>query len=694
MTAPIQYKFYVDTNYDGTFSSAYDDVTDYLIQQVQWNNGMADSYDEVAQPARLSCTLSNRTGVFNREPIGGELVANSSFDSWSGGYPVGWTVTDNVGASSFIQQVGTGVIAPGTGTGSCGVSDATAEVTLSQNVLTIGHAYIMNVVVSASDSTIGVKATTYAAAGKVMNGSRLVGYLSAVNIPTRTFTRTHEIIYGAPAPAAFSFIFIATDPKFTIQATGSGWKQTFDSVSVVEVPLYKIVKRDMLVKLDAIYNGTTYTRFIGRISDMTFNVGLNLEPTVSLTAEDAMLQLLDAEYTPPLMIGATVDEAITRMFDDGFVRWPYSRNFWLMGVPGSSEVGINTYLYQNTSSNLDTGVTELSYLGDAADRGQGVSAQGYLRDLVAAEAGGRFYWNARTAQFVFKNRYTDPLNITIDDTYTHTDFDNVRFVYGSEVANQLTVNFTARTVGSAGSVIWTDSSVPYPLRNVATRKINARYFDSTNETLKIGATDGIQPVAGLDFTANTSSDGGGTDVSAFINVNADFGATSAKILLSNATGQDVFITFLRLRGTPLTQSTDMVDSLSGDSIRSNELHSKTIDLKLLDDRDLAQNYADYQVAKFKDPIARLQSVQFNSLLSSKMAEAALVRDINDQITVTINSINHSEDYFIVGEQHTVLPNGDKPCMTTWILKPAGRETTWILNTTGYSELGTTTFLGF
>lgn len=681
MTPKIEYILEVDSARDGLYSGASDNITQYLVGNITWSEGFTDNpYGEIAPPARMTLTLSNRSGDFNRDGyLSDELILNGDFDDWVADAPdpnpAEWTVYEPNPLSAFVFQTnpydGLGSI------GACGFSASLQrEVSITQSVLQPGRSYRARV-----ELTRFISFPTSVAALEVRSGSNSIGYLSNVQ--------------------RFVFDFNAATTDFTIAASLPGVDRSIqaviDNVSVREIPKYAVMNKGMQVRLRATYNGVTSTLFQGRITQMIPSAGRSTEPLMQVTVEDAMLELLDAEYAPPLLIAPTADTALQRMFDDAVIRWPYSGSFWLLGVPGYSELNLSTYLYDHDVTDFETGITTFEYLGDVEDRGEGISAQGYIRDIVTAEAGGRFWFDPRSGKFILHNRHHDALNDTIAAIYNENHFDAVVPKYGDDIVNDLTIRYTSRDVGAEGSVLWTLKSIPFLLKNNNKRIFNARYFDANNEQLHVGARTTIAPVAGTDFTANLASDGSGESYSDRITVSVEASGNSAKIAVFNNSGVDLYILSLQLRGTPITQIEESYQAVAGDSIAANELYPKVIEVRALDNSTLAELFGDYTVARFKNPIFRFETVTFNTLNYSDgdlMADAAINRMIGDKITISDSSTSHNKTYVIVAAMHSLDSGGDKPHDVTWTLKPIDRDAFWVLEVAGKSELDLTTYLAF
>lgn len=702
MTPPIQYQLLIDSLYTGNFAAPIDDITAYVIGQINWQSGMQRPYDEVADPARLTFSLTNADGAFNRETVGSELLANGTFASWTGGNPDGWTVTGESGSDPEVSQVGADATHGGSGTGSANLYSTGATLSISQGgILTVGRTYAV---------TLSFKT--------------LVESTGAVVLYNGT-TQISPLYHN---PGDYTVVFNAVADSISVQTYGA-CDTTLASVSIKQTGLYRMIQKGMLVRLNSIYNNTTYPQITVRITQATFTLGLNNLPVMNIVAEDPMLRLLDKEFEPEVFVSETVTiydrgipittyqslkdifDPIQSMFDSGIVSWPYQRSYWVLGSQGGSELGLTTYLFSEASLGFTQGPSDsYAIIGDLGDRGQGVNAQTYLRDLIGMEGGGRFYFNPRTHSFDFINRHTDAIltagqfgpAVPVAVSFDADDLDSVDYKYGEDLVNRVTLHYSLRTVGGAGSIIWSSSQLPILLKAGSDPKtINASYFDATITTQRIAATNYIFPVAGTDIIANTLYDGSGDNVSTAISVAVDFKANSAKIILSNPTAQDCYVRTLQLRGTPLVQSDEVVTSLSADSLREFDEYPRTVEVRMLDDTDVAQSYADYIISKFKTPLDRLESITFNSLRNAKtiaaaahMSYASVLDTLNARIAVTLPFYNHSAEYFVVGERRVIIVGGDHSQMVTLILKPQARERYWILGRTGYSELGSTTYLGF
>lgn len=457
---------------------------------------------------------------------------------------------------------------------------------------------------------------------------------------------------------------------------------------------YNLILRGMLVRLRATFSATTYTLFIGKIDKIAYDNTRYGNKTVTVSVRDLLPDLLEAEYSPTLLEDVRTDEAIQAIFDAGVFVFPYAGNFWILDSTTNSVLGTSTTLADFSSSvTLDEGKTTLPFAGDTFGGDRGISVQTSLRQIVAAECGGRFWYNTRTGSFTFHNRHRD-INPTIDATLTDDDFENWDYLSQEDVLNRVIVRYQPKSIGAVGSVVWQQEDV-VGIDGNETRTISATYRSTSAEPAKVSVIEGIQPIISTDYVMNTAEDGTGTNVVGGVSVSAEFKANKAIISITNSMGTRVYFTRLQLRGTPLyTYDPENAEVVDADSLASYDLSAKTIDIPALSDAVLAQSYAGYLVRVNRAPSTRINSINFTANKSDTQMTRALSFTVGDAITINAARVGHNSSYIIVGEQHSVKTGGEHTHTTTWILKPAEKNRVWILGTTGFSELGTTTILTF
>jgi hypothetical protein len=453
---------------------------------------------------------------------------------------------------------------------------------------------------------------------------------------------------------------------------------------------YGLLTKGTLVKFTATYAGTTYISWTGKVAKIMPRVEQNADPQnnayVQVVVEDPMNELLAGQIFPQLQTNVTVNTALATMLNssDMPVIYPYA-SYW--NVIGVSVIGTAKILGQDLFTSVVSTRT-LPYVGDnMSDALNSVGMKSFIDDVVKAELGGRFFWNG--SQFEFQDRYyaTTTLNGAISLTLDSNDLMHVDYRDNEDVMNDATVTCQPRAVGSAGTIIY---SAPRTISLAAGQSTDTvcHYRDATAQNARIGASVVIDPVSGTDYIANSASDGSGSSLTSYISVTIVKKAQSAVVTLRNSGTTDAYITTLQLRGTPLyTFERQTVRATDAQSINDYGRYPKTYNLKLIADIDTALGYAQTQVARFKDPIARFQSVTYVASDSLKLLTADI--DIGNLITIN-DSVNTkaNRDYTIVGVMHHV--DAAKREHTTMLtLSPIANEAYWVLGQVGSSELGST-----
>lgn len=445
----------------------------------------------------------------------------------------------------------------------------------------------------------------------------------------------------------------------------------------------------VLVRIRATHDGVTRTLWTGKISSIGVTPGQYSNDAggwreVNITAEDPMRALLETEYAPSLLLDVRTDEAIRALFDAGVFVYPYDKDYFRWDVSKWDE----TPWYIDAISDLSEGYTLLPWAGDNLDSGRGVSAQTYLREIVAAEGGGRFFWNGRTAKFTFHSRYHDAPG-TLAATLGGSYLSGVKAAFGEELANVVTVQYEPRAIGGAYSVLWElDSEIT--LRPDQERTLTARYRDEENKQAKVAALT-VLPLQPGDLVANiqeqskrkksdTTTVPVGADVSTRISAVVDAKADSAKVTVRNPLDSPIVIRTLKLRGTPLTTfGRDEVMVSDAESIVAYDIHELLLPMRALDDAEFAEAFARVHLGRRKRALNRWKTAKVKA--GYLMADAyqatvqghVVARTVGDRVRLTDTWSDHDAEYIIVGEAHQ-MDASSAIHEVTWTLKPAQIET--------------------
>lgn len=450
--------------------------------------------------------------------------------------------------------------------------------------------------------------------------------------------------------------------------------------------------RGVLARLQAVGEGSpppTYHLWIGTLDSVTATVGAFGERRATLTFTDPTPRLSSAQYYPALMEDVTTDEALSAFFDAGELAYPYPGAFWLLGVPGASELGVTTRLYQNRLTDFDTGDTTLVFAGDTTGSGRQNSALEFIRDIVYAELGGRFFWDAREAVFKFFKRTRDIFITASASAPGVLELDDPpEYVWGDDVRNNITLTYYPRVVGAVDSVMYSLGNLPMTLSAGQNRNMTIRYQVADAPFATIAGKDMRVPVPAIDYTANFNADGSGSDATDSLTVICTFNAISADLTLINNSVSAIYIQTFQLRGTPLVSLKPVqTTAVDGASIIAQGEFKRTLDLPALGDATLAESYANYLVQRYKTPIGRIGAASF---WVNRGAQLDL--SIGDHVLLADSFLgNAATSYVVTAITHTITPTRSHWMRLT--VEPLDRNVYWILGDPVLSVLGVTTRLG-
>lgn len=460
-------------------------------------------------------------------------------------------------------------------------------------------------------------------------------------------------------------------------------------------PLYNVFRKGVLVRLQRLVSGNWRTVYVGTLEVLQVTPTVNPPKIAQITVGDPMRALEDAEYLPPLQIGVSTGEALTTLFESGVVVHPYPHLYWMVGIPGSSEVGTTTRVFEVEILDADNGHTLLAQVGDNADEGFGVSAAGFLRDVVASELGGRFFFNPKAhanafGTFEFWDRYhLSGLATAIDISAIAQEEAPPVYRVGDDIINHVEINYEPRVIGGAGSVLYTQTSAA-SLAPGQGRTFVAHYRDLDVQSARVGGMDMIDPIPTIDYTANSAQDGSGTDLTASLGVAIRFDGGSAEVTLFNNATIPLYVTHFQLRGTPITSfQRETATASDGQSIADYGLHKRVLNINFLGYNEQAQIYAQALLGRFKTPIGRVERV---TLRNATLLDQPSLMGLG--VVCDLPGVSSGETrYVIMGVEHLLdATTGDD--LLTLVLEPLQRLTYWVLGIAGQSEVGVTTKVGF
>ena len=188
----------------------------------------------------------------------------------------------------------------------------------------------------------------------------------------------------------------------------------------------------------------------------------------------------------------------------------------------------------------------------------------------------------------------------------------------------------------------------------ATRIFTAQY-PSSGSANTARAVDFWQNLpASTDYLANDAADGSGTNRTANITVTLTKRAQSMDIALENGHSGTVYITKLQAQGNAVSAK-DNFDVFASDSTSQSTFGKRTYPHpgKFVPDAEEAQNWADFHVAAWKEPVPLLKLTLVGNRTTGTLTDV-MSREISDLVTVTATNdaaLGINEGFFVEAVHH-------------------------------------------
>lgn len=481
-----------------------------------------------------------------------------------------------------------------------------------------------------------------------------------------------------------------------------------------------LLQPDVLVRVSATVEGVTsylVTLKIVGVSLVPNSVGLS---TAVLSCADWHGDMMNTIYDPPPIPTEWMNQGYfrtDRIIGDAFSlngavpMFPSANAWWIMGA---SEMGVNTITadYESATGYLIVayggiyGSVNVIYYGNNTDaQGQGTSLISFFEEICAAEMDGRFkyvtdptsgkprYW------YIPRNCLAAAYNASSTRTVRTSQFSQVSYIMGANLCNQIEITLYPRAVGTAGSELASIGS-SFRLRAGEKRELTLRYRNPDNPNESCAATTLVEAVPGADYVANSAEDGSGSDLTASLNVVVSNQTNAANISLDNQSGGDLYVTTLKVRGTPLTAGSPItVRSVDAQSMKNYGIQRQAKTIAGIDDVELVQRYADWYVRRFSAPRNEFRTVSFP--MTDQTHGDLKYYALNAQY-FSLTGIRIADDwaeaggtvkpYFVAGVQH-VIANGQ--WMVTLLLEDYSAAVgIWKMGDPDLSIIGQTARLGF
>jgi len=212
-------------------------------------------------------------------------------------------------------------------------------------------------------------------------------------------------------------------------------------------------------------------------------------------------------------------------------------------------------------------------------------------------------------------------------------------------------------IGGDPAVLWTypETGDNSPSIEAGATKTFVAQYPSSGSANTARAVDFWRDLtATTDYLANDAADGSGTNRTANITVTLTKRAQSMDIALANGHSDTVYITKLQAQGHAVTAKDDFEVSAT-DATSQTAFGKRTYPHpgKFVPSATEAQNWADFHVAAWKDPVPLLKLTMVGNRSTATLTDI-MSREISDLVTVTANNdsgLGINESFFVESVHH-------------------------------------------
>lgn len=445
------------------------------------------------------------------------------------------------------------------------------------------------------------------------------------------------------------------------------------------------------------FASTDYTLFSGYVTHIIPLIDRDL---VQVKFADSLYPYSLHKVSMNIMQDVRSDQVIEQIVDDVFIPRA-TGGFWLIGIPGASEVGNTAVLADaKQGKTFDTGFQDFKYAAHTWASGR-VSALRAIGDICKAEWG-RF-WADRTGELRFWNQYQQYNTTTLQTTIATGAFRLRLARFAEFVKNKIRVS--VQPIGFTGTTV-----------QLAAAQTRIRVDAGKSTTLNLSLSDPgtgirvnglsiVSPVLNTDYTVQFARgplgehpSGGwspfpGQDPETDISVVATLLGDVVQLVFSNANaGIDIDVIDFVIRGQGAilydAQEFESEDQQAQLDFTGGQATEVRIALNHGKNYLFAERLADHLLEIWKAPITGINLTLQNS--SDAIYTQMLARTIMEVVKVTETTSGIDNEFFLLAEEHTIRAARHQ---VKWLLEPRDVTQYWRLGIATESEIGQTTNLG-
>jgi len=280
------------------------------------------------------------------------------------------------------------------------------------------------------------------------------------------------------------------------------------------------------------------------------------------------------------------------------------------------------------------------------------------------------------------------------DSWINSGVVSVGVSYGDNLLNRIRVSVYPRQVDTIEKVLFSLSS-PISLAVGETKVFKGTFRDPSGGSSKVNGIDMVVPVAFTDYRMYTNPNGTGTEITADLDVVAQYGAEGVEYTLTNNSLMTGYVTKLQARGKGVYLY-DQIEYKASDtpSISTYGEYPLKVDMKYQADTTTAVAVAKNLLQQNKEPKLVLNKISFLANQSDLLLQAFLNLDVGDLVYLADPSAGIDGYFHIQAVEYILSPGGI--IQFSWDVLDAlsSSGSYWELGISGKSELNTTTILGF
>ena len=389
---------------------------------------------------------------------------------------------------------------------------------------------------------------------------------------------------------------------------------------------------------------------------------------INISCSDHMREIYEEHYTTSERNVMRVDEAIALVLDA---------------------------LQLDAPAALDVADVELEYgMVAPGEAGRDWRAQNLIRQLVATE-GGRFWFDGRTGQYVFRSRYYDGENHSGDDVAIPEEhLLRVGFLPGQDPVNLMQMGIQALEERDS-QLIYDDDSI-YEIDDYVTETFTLTFSDPDDGATLVRLADVVVQPYALESGSDDPADDA-EDVSDRPEITVSISDENREITIAvrNPTTNRFEMQRLRVYSGGLyhagLQQVVVQDEVSQ---QRNGIWPRNFAISMVRSPASANSLMTYHFRRqdFRSRLLRVSDLTFlvdNNLRYDLMEE----KKTGSYCRVALANTGHDQKYVIIGERHSIKGGSPTVHEVTWILDGGHILQYWKLGTAGESELGNSTWLG-